>query len=78
MMDVITLSRVSRTCQSWYNIANDNLLWEKKLEKDSVKWEMIDHLSHPDTYKEVNTELSFKEMYVLIFSRKLLAAFSKL
>lgn len=64
LMDVITLSRTARTCQTWYNIANDGLLWERKLQKDSQRWEMIDHLSHPNTYKELNSELTFKEIYL--------------
>lgn len=64
MLDVISLCRVSKTCQSWYNIANDELLWQKKLGCDSHRWEMVDHLSHPETHFEMNPESTFKEIYL--------------
>jgi len=62
MLDVISLCRIARTCQSWSNISKDNLLWKEKLKHDSHRWEMIDHLSHPSQHIELNPELSFKEV----------------
>jgi len=63
-LDVSSLCKVARVCPPWNNLANDNLLWENKLNNDSYHWERIDHLSHPRLHKETNVDLTPKEIYL--------------
>ena len=61
-LDVYSLSRAATVCRQWYNIANDELLWESKLANDVQNWQVIDHLSHPDLYRDTMADLTAKEM----------------
>jgi len=61
-LDIKSLCRSSRVCSDWLSVINDPLLWNKKLTQDSLKWQMVDHLSHPKLYKI--TDLSSKEIYI--------------
>ena len=61
-LDVRSLSRAALVSRQWYNVSNDEIMWERKLESDSQKWQAIDHLSHPDLYRDTEADLSPKEM----------------
>ena len=61
-LDLKSLCIASSVCKSWSENANDELLWEKKLNVDSMNWDNIDHLSHPKLYRVTNQELSSKDM----------------
>eukprot|EP00794_Sanderia_malayensis_P008143 gene8143-9013_t len=63
-LDVRSLSKASMVSRLWYNLSNDEMLWKRKLEKDLELWNVIDHLSHPDLYKDTDAELSSKEIYL--------------
>lgn len=63
-LDVRTLCNICKVCRSWNDLANDKLLWEKKLRHDSYVWQRIDHLSHPLLHLQTNPELSSKEIYL--------------
>lgn len=58
------LCRVSRVCQSWYDITEDNLLWAGLLTRDILHWNMIGHNTNPAMYKEVDSDWSNKEIYL--------------
>lgn len=58
------LCNVSRVCWSWYNLTEDNLLWSELLARDIHKWSTIGHCSNPAIYREVDSELSNKEIYL--------------
>lgn len=55
---------VSRVCRSWYDITEDNLLWSDVLSRDIHKWSTIGHNTNPSMYKEVNSEMTNKEIYL--------------
>ena len=56
------LCYVSRVCRSWYDITQDNLLWQGLLNRDVKHWDIISHSTNPAVYKEVHSEWSNKEM----------------
>lgn len=58
------LCLVSRVCRSWYDITEDNLLWSDLLARDIHMWNTIGHNTNPAIYKEVDSELSNKEIYL--------------
>nr|XP_006812266.1 PREDICTED: F-box only protein 4-like [Saccoglossus kowalevskii] len=58
------LVRLSTTCKYWHALSEDELLWKSFLERDMVKWSIIGNRSNPITYTEVNSDLTFKQIYV--------------
>ena len=61
-LDVASLCRVAQVCERTFNVGNDNLLWERKLLRDTKLWEVIGHLSFPKLHIETNPDLSYKEV----------------
>lgn len=58
------LARLSSVCKYWNVLSNDELLWKSFLERDMVTWTNIGHRSNPHTYLEVNSDLSYKQIYI--------------
>lgn len=63
-LDVKSLSKAAMVSRQWYNFTSDEILWGNKLACDSQKWQVIDHLSYPELYKDTNADLSSKEIYL--------------
>lgn len=58
------LCRVSHVCRSWYDITEDNLLWQGLLERDVGTWNVIGHNTNPEIYKEVGSDWTNKAIYL--------------
>ncbi|KAK3592045.1 hypothetical protein CHS0354_019300 [Potamilus streckersoni] len=58
------LCQVSRVCKEWYELTQDNLLWQQLLRKDVRKWDVIGHNTYPGLYKEVQSEWTNKDIYL--------------
>ena len=50
-----------------YRITGDQLLWKRRLHCDMLSWATLDHLTHPRVYEEVRSDLSYKQMYMLLW-----------
>ncbi|OWF40842.1 F-box only protein 4-like [Mizuhopecten yessoensis] len=58
------LCRISGVCRDWYDVSQDNLLWQEKLTRNIQSWNMISHLTNPALYREVQSEWSNKEIFL--------------
>ncbi|KAK7487530.1 hypothetical protein BaRGS_00021232 [Batillaria attramentaria] len=50
--------------QTWNQLLWDNLLWSRRLAIDKRIWSRVSHSSNPEIYKDVDSDLSFKEIYL--------------
>lgn len=44
------------------NISSDPLLWRRLLLKDTLRWSVIGHLSHPQIYQDACSDLHPKHV----------------
>ncbi|XP_022087183.1 F-box only protein 4-like isoform X2 [Acanthaster planci] len=58
------ISSVGSTCRQCHSLCSDQLLWKDALEKDKLCWRRVDHRSNPALYEEVNSDLTYKEIYM--------------
>lgn len=58
------LCRVSGVCRDWYDVSQDNFLWQEKLTRNIQSWNIISHLTNPAMYKEVQSEWTNKEIFL--------------
>ncbi|XP_077981102.1 F-box only protein 4-like isoform X2 [Glandiceps talaboti] len=58
------LARLSATCKYWNMLANDSLVWKSLIERDMIKWNKVGHRSNPMTYIEVDSDLTYKDIYL--------------
>ena len=62
-LDASSLCRLSQTCSHMHRVTTDQLLWRHRLYHDVLTFQTLDHLTHPSVYEEVESDLSYKEMY---------------
>ncbi|XP_033738378.1 F-box only protein 4-like [Pecten maximus] len=63
-LGVRDLCRVSGVCRDWYDVSQDNILWQEKLARNIQSWNIISHLTNPAMYKEVQSEWTNREIFL--------------
>ncbi|XP_060078195.1 F-box only protein 4-like [Ylistrum balloti] len=63
-LGVKDLCRMSGVCRDWYDVSQDNHLWQEKLTRNIQSWNIISHLTNPALYREVQSEWSNKEIFL--------------
>ncbi|XP_050402109.1 F-box only protein 4 [Patella vulgata] len=58
------LINITSVCHEWNLLATDDLLWHQRLDWDLPKWEVLSFTTNPKMYQEVNSEWSYKEIYM--------------
>ena len=61
-LDAKALCHLQQTCHQLHSLMSDELLWRRRLWKDSHQWPVVGHLSHPKVYQEASSDMSAQEM----------------
>lgn len=56
-LDVHSLCHLAMTCVTMEKITSDPILWRRLLKRDTLKWSVIGHLSHPQVYLDAASDL---------------------
>ncbi|XP_038049591.1 F-box only protein 4-like [Patiria miniata] len=63
-LDAPDVASVGGTCRQCYSLCADQILWRDALEKDKLRWRQVGHRSNPALYEAVNSDLTYKEIYM--------------